>query len=247
MPTGSPTVTGGASSSGGVTAPTPPSPGCYSFYSANNTSWSTLVQLTDADFQYIPVQQYPAPPMLGHDLMWFDDRWFICDVHLSWADPVSGTVTVSDYPCYAGFVYDGELWVLPNVPAARWWRYSTAADAMTHQNYVATDKPNWPHFTRATVSGRILYASHHSTDRVWPIDLGTDAQLPDLVLQGFDSWIMGLSVVDGTLRVLDDGRQEGAEYVIYVRDFDLTTGEELRRVALGYFVPDKFQGLWCVE
>ncbi len=199
------------------------------------------------DYQWTQVL-FSSNGTSGHALAWFDDRWFLCGSGpLTWFDPVTGDVTEnSDVQCQVMLVHDGRLGMMMGPTEDRWFWFTSGPDVAAFTNYDVVYEPDWPNFTRATSAGRYILAAHHATDRIMRIDPTTDTQGPDIVLQGFDSWIMGLAVYDGVLRLLDDGRQD-PDLTIYIRDFDMSTGEELRKMALGNFVQHTYSGLWCVE
>lgn len=55
--------------------------------------------------------------------------------------------------------------------------------------------------SRIAMSEDTIYAAWHSTDRIHRFDLHSGEDLGDIVLEGHDGWILGMSVVDETIYV----------------------------------------------
>jgi hypothetical protein len=78
--------------------------------------------------------------------------------------------------------------------------------------------------TRFTVAGDVFYGAWHSTNMIDVADLSADAPRDSIVLDGYDGWILGMSVVDGQLVI------SGDTWGDTVRVFDVQTGAHLRDV-----------------
>jgi WD40 repeat protein len=75
-----------------------------------------------------------------------------------------------------------------------------------------------------TVDGDTFYSAWHSTDTINLADLSTDAPRGSIPLDGYDGWILGMSVTGGQLVI------SGDVWGDTVRIFDAQTGEHLRDV-----------------
>ncbi|MCA9705366.1 MAG: hypothetical protein KDK70_05935 [Myxococcales bacterium] len=76
--------------------------------------------------------------------------------------------------------------------------------------------------TRMWTDGEQVLSAWHSTDTVWRSTL--DGQpLADLLLEGYDGWIWGMAVVDGSLLVLTPDDDPDV-HEVYLRRFDPQTG-----------------------
>ena len=70
-----------------------------------------------------------------------------------------------------------------------------------------------------TVNGDLLYSAWHSTDEVLVNSLPTGEELPSIHLEGYDTWIWGMSVTDeGLLCIANRGT---------ITVFDVNTGAQL--------------------
>ena len=89
-----------------------------------------------------------------------------------------------------------------------------------------------------TVHDGIFYGAWHSTDTVDRVDLGTGQKLSPLTLEGYDGWILGMSVTeDGRLLIPGDTWGD----TVYV--FDAATG-----ASEGIVRPESsVEGLACVD
>lgn len=90
---------------------------------------------------------------------------------------------------------------------------------------------------RFTVDGHTLYSAWHSTNTIDVADLSADEARPSILLDGYDGWILGLSVVGGQLVISGDTWGD----TVYV--FDATTGQHLRDITPSTPV----YGLSCVS
>lgn len=79
-------------------------------------------------------------------------------------------------------------------------------------------------FSRISTRNGTLFTAWHSTDTVKLMDLPSSTEMPDLLLEGFDDWVDGMSATaDGRLYVLSSES-------IYA--FDVATGEQLLQTAI---------------
>jgi hypothetical protein len=79
------------------------------------------------------------------------------------------------------------------------WRYPTFLDA---QCQYPDEIPFGTGNSRFTVYGDTLYSAWHSTDEVDVNALPYGADLDTIFLEGYDTWVNGMSVIDGELLVL---------------------------------------------
>jgi hypothetical protein len=89
-----------------------------------------------------------------------------------------------------------------------------------------------------TAQDGFVYGAPHATDAIQVADLVTDQPLDLIPLQGFDDWILGLSMTDDGRLVLA-GSQEGREMAI----FDADTGRRIRTLRAS----EPLRGLSCVQ
>ena len=75
-----------------------------------------------------------------------------------------------------------------------------------------------------TVDGDTLYSAWHSTNTIDTADLATNEARSPILLDGYDGWILGLSITDGQLVV------SGDTWGDTVRIFDAATGDHLRDI-----------------
>jgi hypothetical protein len=66
-----------------------------------------------------------------------------------------------------------------------------------------------------------------------------------VALENFSGWIWGMDVIDGTLLVLGDGRDDGQGP--HIAAFDLLTGDAIPDTTLILSEPGLVRGLSCVR
>ncbi len=100
-------------------------------------------------------------------------------------------------------------------------------------------------FTRLGVWGDELYCAWHSTDSVEVYGL-TTGDHRTVGLEGYDTWVWGVSLAGGRLHLVDDGRADPEIHDARVVAFDPYTGERLNEVILeGFPGGVRPSGLWC--
>ena len=92
--------------------------------------------------------------------------------------------------------------------------------------------------------GDLGMGSWHSTDEIELFHWSTGAWNRSLVLEDWDTWVMGMSATGGSVMMLDDGRSDSLRGAVRLAAHDLVTGQfEWERRA---GVPtDYFNGLHC--
>lgn len=197
-----------------------------------------------------PVRDLPGFELWGVDSLGQEGTTlYTCDngsERVLGIDLASGLITNTDQECGAVSTWRGEdaraggIVVLPSRERDIWY-YPSFADLAAGAGGEVLDASYLG--TRMTIADDVAFTTWHagSTVRLAPVE-GED-DLDGLVLEDFDTWIWGLSVVDGTLYVLDDGRSDDHPGVTRIVAFDVETGDQLGFVALdgGY----TFQGLDC--
>lgn len=98
--------------------------------------------------------------------------------------------------------------------------------------------------TRITIYDDVLLGASHSDSTLSRWSLPGMEELPELPLEGFDSWIWGMSVVDGVLYLIDDGRSDEDIEEVRLFSFDVETGAQLGFVSLTERTTD-WRGLHC--
>ena len=77
-------------------------------------------------------------------------------------------------------------------------------------------------------------------------DVTTSAFIRAIPLQDFDTWVWGISVADGKLHIIDDGRGAYAYLGVRIAVFDPVSGTNLQNVFLnGLPYSHVPSGLWC--
>jgi hypothetical protein len=97
--------------------------------------------------------------------------------------------------------------------------------------------------SRFTVHGDEGYFAWHSTDTVEVVSMIDGRLLRTIELEGFDTWVWGMSVAGGRLYLLDDGRGDAGPGT-RITSFDAVTGENLGDVVIGDRAT-MANGLWC--
>jgi hypothetical protein len=106
------------------------------------------------------------------------------------------------------------------------------------------------HASRFTVHGGEVFAAWHSTDTIDVHDVNTGELLRSIPLEGWDTWVWGMSVTDGELHLsnhfVDDS--EAPRDAQPIVSFDPVTGARLNEVRISVF-PTVYgfaaSGLWC--
>ena len=105
------------------------------------------------------------------------------------------------------------------------------------------------HASRFTVHRNEIFLAWHSTDVVDVFDADTGAWLRTIELEGFDTWVWGMSVAGGRLHLIDLGGGVPGDSGQRIVIFDTDTGARLGEVLLPYFEPfphtAHLSGLWC--
>ncbi len=98
---------------------------------------------------------------------------------------------------------------------------------------------------RMAMEGDVLYSSGHAPDELERTQLPEMTDLGSIPLEDFDTWVWGMSVVNGVLYLIDDGRGESGTVWASTRllSFDTETGARLGHV----YLDDAYEwnGLTC--
>lgn len=92
---------------------------------------------------------------------------------------------------------------------------------------------------------RVIYGMWHSADQAMILDASDGSLLQELPLEGYDTWVWGISVTERWLFAIDDGRQLPYKRIGW---FNRETGERVADVK----VPEGrqgrgYSGLYCTE
>ena len=158
-----------------------------------------------------------------------------------------GSLQVAQMPCTAVAVDDAGRLLVSTAPSDPSGSYSPTSlyafdswdDALRGEAAAVYPGSGFGSFPeRLTVHDGIVYSAWHSTDTIWRRDLVSGTSLADLPLQGYDGWILGLSVTPSGRLVIP-----GDLWGDTVRLFDATTGE-----ARGKVTPSiPIEGVSCVD
>ncbi len=110
--------------------------------------------------------------------------------------------------------------------------------------------------TRLAIAGQEVYGLWHSTDVIVVADLATGEKVSEVPLEGWNTWVWGVSAFDGKLAVLDDGRSHQMNRGVRLSTYDPVSGTRLGTVFLPSFRAtepfdpaldglDTMSGLWC--
>jgi len=115
------------------------------------------------------------------------------------------------------------------------WHYPTFRDAECDAaQVISVDLNN----TRITVYGDTVYSAWHSTDTIDKLSLPSGSYAGSIPLENYDTWVNGMSVIDGELLVLSASWPEDRVAV-----FDVDTGLSLWDVT----VSQRLDGLHCLS
>lgn len=220
-----------------------PAAECYTLMSDDGLGWlATLPAGGGAPQVSLPLTG--SLPVLHRvrELVWFDRAWFFCEDLLYVVNPLSGQVGGVGDTCETLLVHGGQLW-LQRGQLVPYQRYDTAADVLASSPAGSTPAPDGSYVSTAS-EGDVFYGAWHAASEVLAVDFATDSART-IELENYDTWIWGLAVEGGVLRLLDDGRQDPANDTRLVR-FDATTGDELQvDVVASQGDSYALNGLWC--
>jgi hypothetical protein len=173
----------------------------------------------------------PSLALIGHDAFFCTYPTVIERVNV-----VTGASERADLPCHGVANFGGRLLVMKSYEDPNNFDKLFVYDSFDD---VEADAPSEildveTHATRLTVAGNKLYAAWHSTDYLEVRSLPDGAQQTDLVLEGHDDWIDGLSVNGDVVRVYSWGTGK-------ISSFDVDTGTRLADVQVGW----GYAGLAC--
>ncbi len=138
----------------------------------------------------------------------------------------SGVLDVSELLCRAAADLDGKILTLPpsGFPGTL-EQYDSFADAMMGNS---TSIDFSPSASRITASADTIYGAWHATDVLQRYSVSSEAELPDLMLQGYDGWVQGMSQVGDRFFI--------RTWQSNVLEFNATTGAQVQEIglALGY-------------
>ncbi|MSQ03471.1 MAG: hypothetical protein EXR71_16535 [Myxococcales bacterium] len=97
---------------------------------------------------------------------------------------------------------------------------------------------------RLTSDGSTLFGAAHSASEVFTYSATTGAPTGSILLDGWDTWIWGMSAVSGELLLLDDGCGDAGDHQeeVQIVAFDPASGAQNWAVSLGNV---SLNGLWC--
>lgn len=141
-----------------------------------------------------------------------------------------GTVERGNMPC-AGVAIDDAGRLLVSAPsggpfappygATSLYAFDSWSDALAGRPAEVYPGTAFAVSDRVTVRDGVVYRAWHATDTIWRSDIATGVALPDLHLQHYDGWILGLSATgDGRLVIV--GEPWGAALHV----FDSATGRQ---------------------
>ncbi len=185
-----------------------------------------------------------------------DGELYACEeVTLASVSIDSGDVVSTSAPCFAASQLRGETSWAPSGPVLlntgdtggmALTFYDTFLDAASGTSALEVEATEATSSSRFTVADELAYIAHHSADSVEVVSLPDGASVRSIPLEDYDTWIWGMSVVDGVLYLLDDGRAEGSSDVIRIVSFDVETGAQLGYTELGRRTEFQFwYGLEC--
>lgn len=170
----------------------------------------------------------------GTDVYFCEGQWG----NLTRASLEDGTVQRSFAYCDAVASFDGDLLMLPSGsdPANfhQLWTAGNLTQAHCGDHSVI---PMNMMGSRLTADGGRIYASHHSASSVEIFEPPQEGPVGGIQLEGFDTWIHGMSVLNGQSLAINATATEGRVAV-----FDMHGGELLREVE----VAQEFRGLVCM-
>jgi hypothetical protein len=136
---------------------------------------------------------------------WLEDQLYSCGgsgERLARVDVVDGTVEEAYVWCEAVAAYDGGLLAEPSYPldwGGEMWFYPSFTDALCLEPEVLTVDIN---NSRHTVYESTLYSAWHSTSEVDVMSLPDGTYQETITLEGYDTWVNGMSVIGGSLLVM---------------------------------------------
>ncbi|MDP2310677.1 MAG: hypothetical protein Q8P18_31965 [Pseudomonadota bacterium] len=158
-------------------------------------------------------------------------------------DAASGSVTTGERAEPLAVGWSGSEWVAIDSTSRLIERFSTFSDLGAGVPAAAVDAEQ---ITRLTVDGTDVYGAWHSDHELPVQDLLTGVVTRWIVLEGWDTYVWGMSVAGGKLHLIDAGGQtpEGETTQYRISSFDRTTGEWRETVRLGNLT-GRPSGLWC--
>lgn len=97
---------------------------------------------------------------------------------------------------------------------------------------------------RIALDGLELFTAWHSTDTVDVVHALTGAAIRTISLEGYDTWVHGMSVAGDMLHVIDDGRQLASQRIAR---FDPQNGTLINEVMIPRGMASRApSGLWCM-
>lgn len=183
------------------------------------------------------------------------DHVAVCAPTLTRVDLATGDIEQTDIYCDAVADYDGAIVLFHGCDEADWeacdydqtWRdpirsYPTWEDALADTNGATI--PSVPYATRLGRGDDVFLSAWHATDEVERWDAATGTLVETTALQGFDTWVWGLSAVGDRLFVVNDGRDPGWSWNTRIAEFD-ADGDAVQDLRLGEHVA--MNGLACTD
>lgn len=165
-------------------------------------------------------------------MAWIDDTIVYCDqAGVVRVNLVDGSAETGGQPCSAVTSLGGAVLVNgPQFPEQQFTSYLSFEDVLADDPLGTFQVDPWAEVFAENEA--TLFAAWHSTSFIERFDLATEQQLPDLVLEGYDDWIRGMSIV-GSRLFLHDG--------FILREFDRDSGAAVQ----GFELEGMREGLAC--
>jgi hypothetical protein len=206
------------------------------------------ITLTDSHLAYLGLDTGTVCPIVATDYVdcastaWIGDSVYFCDQstlgRIVRVSTVDGSTEEVAAPCRAVAALEGGLRVMAELQDP--WFMNKLFFFETFEDLAANNgtmiSPVNYYASRMTVQGGVLYTAWHSTNEIDVFTPPWTAGHTTISLENYDTWVMGMSVTDDGLLVLNASWPENRVVV-----FDVATGEELWEVAVS-----GLRGLSCV-
>lgn len=172
-----------------------------------------------------------------------DDLFACARSQVTRVSPLDGSYEESGLPCSSVAEWHGEIAVLRG-GGRDMSAYATWSDVLagTADHEVAIPGSN---ISRFTIDGDRAIGAWHSTDHFVPFDATDGTTGAPVSMEGFDTYIWGMDVVNDEVLVVDDGRRGDSTGPLLVSAFDKDTGAARWRREVGEWGRDSFFGLVC--
>ena len=170
-----------------------------------------------------------------------DSQLFLCGGKqgLQRIDLLTGEVEASLAKCESVTDIGGGLMMMgrPGVGTLTWF---ASWDAVLADDGVAVNADHWG--SRVGRQGGDIITAWHSTHNLERFDAETGVSLGDIRLQGYDTWVWGVSGAGERLFVLNDGRDPGGDWNPRIAEFS-PSGDAVFDLYMGEYA--NINGLAC--